>query len=322
MKPYDLEDYASEMDIRWCPGCGDFAILKAVQKMCHAKQYDPDQLIFVSGIGCSSRFPYYMGAYGFHTLHGRAPCFATGLYLSSQGLRIWIITGDGDGLSIGGNHLLHVCRRDLDMNILLFNNEIYGLTKGQASATSSRGLKTVTTPQGVQVSPVIPILFALSSGASFVARSGDRLQKHLLEILHQADEHCGLSFVEILQNCIIYNDGFFDHLVSKEAKSKGDVIFLDHGNPLIFGEDPGRGLVFNAHSLSFDILDLSCEEDRFNVTIHDKTNKMLAYALIEMGKNKNYPVPFGVFYEGQPKNFSTNSVGDREERQKNFKKYL
>ena len=239
--PLSPKDYASDQEVRWCPGCGDYAILKAVQKVLADLKADPASTVFVSGIGCSSRFPYYMATYGFHTIHGRAPAVATGIKLANPDLDVWIATGDGDALSIGGNHLLHILRRNVDVQILLFNNEIYGLTKGQYSPTSRPGMRSPSSPGGSLERPVSPAAFALGAGARFVARSVDTLQKHLVEVLKQAHANRGASFVEIFQNCIVYNDevfaGFTDRSVAADAQ-----IHVEDGKPLTFGADRRRGL--------------------------------------------------------------------------------
>ena len=202
------KDYASDQEVRWCPGCGDYAILKAVQKTLAEAAAPREKTVFVSGIGCSSRFPYYMATYGFHTIHGRAPAVATGIKLTNPELDIWLVTGDGDGLSIGGNHLMHLLRRNVDLQVLLFNNEVYGLTKGQYSPTSQPGMVSPSTPFGSVDAPLHPATFALGCGASFVARSADTMQKHLVSTFHRARGHRGTSFVEILQNCTIYEMAF------------------------------------------------------------------------------------------------------------------
>ena len=215
--PRSPKDFASDQEVRWCPGCGDYAILKATQKVLADIGADPAKTVFVSGIGCSSRFPYYLATYGFHTIHGRAPAVATGVKLANPELDVWIATGDGDALSIGGNHLLHILRRNIDVQILLFNNEIYGLTKGQYSPTSRPGTRSPSSPGGSVEQPVSPALFALGAGARFVARSIDTLQKHLVEVLKQAHVHRGASFVEIFQNCIVYNDEVFAGFTAKSV---------------------------------------------------------------------------------------------------------
>ena len=217
------KDYATDQEVRWCPGCGDYAILKAVLKTLADLQADPAQTVFVSGIGCAARFPYYVETYGFHTIHGRAPAFATGIKLANPELDVWVVGGDGDLLSIGGNHLIHALRRNLDLQILLFNNEIYGLTKGQASPTSRRGTRSPSTPQGSLDPPLSALKLALGAGARFVARGIDTQQKLLPEILKRARAHKGAALVEILQNCIVYNDGVFDGITAKAAEAEAQL---------------------------------------------------------------------------------------------------
>ncbi len=246
--PLTRKDFVSDQEVRWCPGCGDYAILAAIQKVLPELGIPREKIVFVSGIGCSSRFPYYMNTYGFHTIHGRAPALATGLKCTNPDLQVWLVTGDGDGLSIGGNHLMHVIRRNVDLNILLFNNRIYGLTKGQYSPTSEVGKVTKSTPMGSLDRPVNPLRFALASEASFVARTYDSDLKHMGQVFKAAAAHRGLSFIEILQNCVIFNDGAFDDHVAKKVRSE-QLLYLEHGKPLVFGKDGRRGLRLNGLSL-------------------------------------------------------------------------
>src|SRR4030095_8850744 len=233
-------DFVSDQEVRWCPGCGDYAILNNVQKVMPELGIPREKMVFVSGIGCSSRFPYYMNTYGFHSIHGRAPAIATGLKVARPDLSVWVITGDGDGLSIGGNHLLHALRRNVDLNILLFNNRIYGLTKGQYSPTSLVGQKTKSTPYGVIDYPLNPLSVAIASECTFVARSADVMPKHLSEIVERAARHKGSSFVEIYQNCNIFNDLAFENVVGREARDEHSLI-LENGKPLIFGKNGDKG---------------------------------------------------------------------------------
>src|SRR6478735_3735049 len=237
-------DYGSDQDVRWCPGCGDYSILAQMKKVCAKLGMDRSKTVFISGIGCSSRFPYYMNTYGFHTIHGRAPTFATGLKLARPDLTVWMVTGDGDALSIGGNHLLHVIRRNVDIKILLFNNRIYGLTKGQYSPTSELGKKTKSTPMGSPDNPIRPISMAIAAEASFAARSIDMDVKHLEYVLERADKNTGTAFVEIYQNCNIFNYGTFEYATDKETKSD-TTIYLEHGKPLIFGKASDKGIRLN-----------------------------------------------------------------------------
>jgi 2-oxoglutarate ferredoxin oxidoreductase subunit beta len=240
---YTKKDFESDQDVRWCPGCGDYAVLSALQKTMPDLGIPREDIVFISGIGCSSRFPYYMNTYGFHTIHGRAPAIATGLRLARPDLKVFVVTGDGDGLSIGGNHLLHVLRRNVDVTILLFNNKVYGLTKGQYSPTTEFGKLTKSTPMGSADRPVNPCLFALASGATFVARTVDRNVAHMEETVKRAAQHKGAGFVEILQNCNVYNDLAWNILYDRESKVAHE-LRLEHGKPLLFGPvDDRRGLV-------------------------------------------------------------------------------
>jgi len=294
-KPLSDKDFASDQEVRWCPGCGDYAILKALQRTLPALGAEPHKTVFVSGIGCSSRFPYYMATYGFHTIHGRAPAIATGLKIVNPELDVWLITGDGDGLSIGGNHLMHVLRRNLDIQILLFNNQVYGLTKGQYSPTTPVGQRTPSSPMGSVDAPVRPCTFALGAGARFVARSGDTLLKHLPGIFRRAHEHRGASFVEILQNCIVYNDGAFAAMTSKQTAAD-NVLFAEHGKPLIFGRDRDRGLVLRPDGFELAVATIGeggVGED--DILKHDETNPMLATALAALGP-PDFPTVMGVLY--------------------------
>jgi 2-oxoglutarate/2-oxoacid ferredoxin oxidoreductase subunit beta len=289
------KDFASDQELRWCPGCGDYAILKALQKTLPGLGVEPHNIAFVSGIGCAARFPYYMATYGFHTIHGRAPAVATGLKVMNPELDVWLVTGDGDGLSIGGNHMLHVLRRNVDMQILLFNNEIYGLTKGQYSPTSPVGARTPSSPLGSVDAPLRPCTFALGAGARFVARSGDTLLKHLPQVFRRAHDNKGASFVEILQNCIIYNDGAFEALTNKKT-AIDHVLFAEHGQPLVFGRDRDRGLVLNPGGFGLSVARIG--EDGVNeddIMRHDETNVMLANALAVLGP-PDFPTVMGVLY--------------------------
>jgi 2-oxoglutarate ferredoxin oxidoreductase subunit beta len=287
------KDYASDQEVRWCPGCGDYAILKAVQKACAELGIKRERTVFVSGIGCAARFPYYMATYGFHTVHGRAPAIATGIKLANPELDVWVMTGDGDGLSIGGNHMLHVLRRNVDLQIILFNNEIYGLTKGQYSPTSRRGTRSPSTPQGSIEYPVSACAFALGSGARFVARSIDTLQAHLVPTLKRAHAHRGASFVEILQNCVVFNDAVFDHITGKEVAPEAQVL-VEHGKPLLFGKNKEKGLRLKPGKLELEIVTLGDRITAADVLVHDETNRPLAQLLATL--EPPFPVAMGVLY--------------------------
>jgi 2-oxoglutarate ferredoxin oxidoreductase subunit beta len=282
------KDYASDQEVRWCPGCGDYAILKAVQKACADMGLVRERTVFVSGIGCAARFPYYMSTYGFHTVHGRAPAIATGIKLANPELDVWVMTGDGDGLSIGGNHMLHVLRRNVDLNIILFNNEIYGLTKGQYSPTSRRGTRSPSTPLGSIENPVSACAFALGAGARFVARSIDTLQPHLIAVLKRAHGHHGASFVEILQNCVVFNDAVFENITGKEVAPDAQVL-VEHGKPLLFGKSKEKGLRLKPGKLELEIVPAAPD-----VLVHDETNRPLAQLLAAL--DPPFPVAMGVLY--------------------------
>ncbi|MDJ0948023.1 MAG: 2-oxoacid:ferredoxin oxidoreductase subunit beta [Alphaproteobacteria bacterium] len=289
------KDFASDQEVRWCPGCGDYAIIKAVQRTLADLEVDPANTVFVSGIGCAARFPYYMETYGFHTIHGRAPAFATGIKLANPELDVWIVSGDGDALSIGGNHVMHILRRNLDVQFLLFNNEIYGLTKGQYSPTSRQGTRSPSTPLGSLDSPVLPVFFALGAGARFVARSVDTMQKHLPGMLKRASEHKGASFVEIFQNCIVYNDGAFNHFTAKDAAEDMQIL-LEHGKPLIFGRNRDKGLRLLPNQTFLEVVTIGedgvTEDD---IMVHDETNRTMAMLLAGM-QPPRFPIALGVLF--------------------------
>jgi 2-oxoglutarate ferredoxin oxidoreductase subunit beta len=287
---YTKKDFESDQDVRWCPGCGDYAILSAIQKMMPDLGIPREDIIFVSGIGCSSRFPYYMNTYGFHTIHGRAPAIATGLKLARPELTVFVVTGDGDGLSIGGNHMLHVLRRNVNVNILLFNNRIYGLTKGQYSPTSELGKVTKSTPLGSTDRPVNPLSFALGCGATFAARTVDRTISHMEETIKRAAAHRGASFVEILQNCNVYNDRAWQVLYDKESKVQFE-LRLEHGKPLLFGPpDDRKGLVLDGVRPR---VVAAKDVPESALWVHDETNINAAKVIAELFAPE-YPVPVGV----------------------------
>jgi len=295
------KDFATEQEVRWCPGCGDYAILKSMTRVLADVGADPKNTVFVSGIGCSSRFPYYIETYGFHTIHGRAPAIATGLKLSNPALDIWVVTGDGDGLSIGGNHLLHALRRNIGLKILLFNNEIYGLTKGQYSPTSRPGTRSPSSPSGSFDTPVSPCLFALGAGARFIARAIDVDKAGLESVLKSSHEYDGASFVEIFQNCIVYNDDVFKAFTAKD-KANDAQIRVEHGKPLVFGQNASKGLAFNAQTLRLEIVD--AEKRQQDVIRHDETNPALAHMLLTM-MPPEFPVALGVVYRQPAQSFES-----------------
>ncbi len=290
------KDFESDQDVRWCPGCGDYAILAQVQRVLPDLGIPRERFVFLSGIGCSSRFPYYVNTYGFHTIHGRAPAIATGLKATRPELSVWVVTGDGDALSIGGNHLIHVLRRNVDLNILMFNNRIYGLTKGQYSPTSEVGKITKSTPGGSVDHPFHPIALALGADATFVARSLDVEAKHLQEILRRAHAHRGTSFVEILQNCNIFNDGAFEDLTEKEQKAEHQLI-LEHGKPLVFGKHRDKGIRLGS-GLRPEVVALGEGVRESDLLVHDEQDRTLAYFLSRM-QPPEFPTPIGVFHAAE-----------------------
>ena len=297
-KPLQLKpaDYASDQEVRWCPGCGDYAILNAVKKTLADKQAKTEKTVFVSGIGCSSRLPYYMATYGFHTIHGRAPAFATGIKLTNPELDVWIITGDGDSLSIGGNHFIHLLRKNLNCQILLFNNEIYGLTKGQYSPTSEVGKITKSTPMGSVDQPFNAASIALGAEATFVARTHDMDRKHMQETFKRAHAHRGSSLVEIYQNCNVFNDGAFG-AITKKDKRDSMLIQLTHGEPVRFGADKEFGVISD-QSGNAQIVKVA-DVGESSLIVHDEgsENPSMAFALSRLASGPYQPTPMGVFRE-------------------------
>jgi len=289
----DAKAFASDQDIRWCPGCGDYSILAQMKKVMPTLGLPREKIAFVSGIGCSSRFPYYMNTYGIHSIHGRAPAVATGLKVVNPELMVWVITGDGDGLSIGGNHLMHAIRRNLDFNIVMFNNRIYGLTKGQYSPTSPLGKVTKSTPMGSVDNPLYPTSIAIGCEGSFVARSIDSNIKHLSATLKRAAEHRGTAFIEVYQNCNIFNDGAFSYATDKATKAD-TVLELEHGKPMIFGKDRDKGIRLNGMEPEVVQLGKGITED--DLVFHDEKSPepSLAYILSRM-RYPDFPEPIGVF---------------------------
>jgi 2-oxoglutarate ferredoxin oxidoreductase subunit beta len=288
-------DFVSGQEVRWCPGCGDYSILNNVQKVMPELGIPREKIVFVSGIGCSSRFPYYMNTYGFHSIHGRAPAIATGIKAANPDLSVWVITGDGDALSIGGNHFMHAIRRNLDMNYILFNNRIYGLTKGQYSPTSEMGKKTKSTPMGVIDYPLNPLSVAIASEATFVARSLDIDVKHLGTIVQAAAHHKGVSFVEVYQNCNIFNDHAFDYFAERSIRSD-HMIYLEHGKPMVFGKDRDKGIRMNGAQP--EVVQLGgdgglTENDLLVHDIHLK-DPSVAFMLARM-EQPDFPQPVGIF---------------------------
>ncbi len=292
--PTTLKDWETDQEVRWCPGCGDYAILKAVQRTLPELGADPANTVFVSGIGCSSRFPYYVESYGFHTIHGRAPAFATGIKLANPELDVWLVTGDGDGLSIGGNHLMHVMRRNVDLQILLFNNEIYGLTKGQYSPTSRIGTTSPTTPLGSVDRPALPCAFALGSGARFIARGFD-VSKELPSVLKAAHAHRGAAFIEIFQNCIVYNKDVFDDFAAPKG-AEDRQLWLRNGEPMVFAKAT-QGIALDHEKLTLKVVDVADGDwQAAGVIVHDVANRSIAHMLVEMPFGP-FPMALGVLYD-------------------------
>ena len=292
--PTTAKDWASDQEVRWCPGCGDYAVLKAVQRTMPDLNVAREKTVFVSGIGCSSRFPYYMATYGFHTIHGRAPAVATGVKLANPELDVWIITGDGDALSIGGNHTMHVLRRNLDCQILLFNNEIYGLTKGQYSPTSRVGTRSPSTPFGSIDRPMTPCMYALGSGARFIARGID-VHKNLPEVLKAAHAHRGASFVEIFQNCVVYNDDVFASFTARDVAADNQ-LWLKAGEPMLFAGG-AKGIALDREALALKVVDVADNDwQSAGVLVHDPKNRSVAHMLVEMPFGP-FPMALGVLFD-------------------------
>src|SRR3954451_15003300 len=288
------KDWTSDQEVRWCPGCGDYSILTAVQMLMPELNEKRENTVFVSGIGCSSRFPYYMNTYGIHSIHGRAPAIATGLAVARPDLDVWVITGDGDGLSIGGNHLIHALRRNINLKILLFNNRIYGLTKGQYSPTSELGKVTKSTPFGSIDPPFNPLSVALGAEASFVARTHDLDRQHMMTVLRAAHAHRGASFVEIYQNCNVFNDGQFNDITKRQARDEM-MINLVHGEPILFGAERQRGVMMGSDGYLriVEVAEVGIE----NILVHDQYHAYpsLAFALGRLNTDDHSPTPFGIF---------------------------
>jgi 2-oxoglutarate ferredoxin oxidoreductase subunit beta len=296
-KPYTAKDLETDQDVRWCPGCGDYSILKQVQKVVPELGIKRENLVFVSGIGCSSRFPYYMETFGMHSIHGRATAIASGLKAARPELSVWIVTGDGDALSIGGNHLIHILRKNFDVNILLFNNQIYGLTKGQYSPASEEGKITKSSPMGSIDHPFNPLALCLGADSTFIARTMDRDPTHLRDVIKRANDHKGTSMVEIYQNCNVFNDGAFFIYTDKETKAV-ETLFLEQGKPLIFGEGKNKGIKLDGFKPV--IVDLTDGTAASDLWIHDEADRVKAGLLSRFFDNPttegHLPRPFGVFY--------------------------
>lgn len=293
---YTKKDFASDQEVKWCPGCGDYAILSAIQSAMSKIGRKREDVVCVSGIGCSSRFPYYLNTYGYHTIHGRAAAVASGVKTANPDLSVWMITGDGDSLSIGGNHFIHVLRRNIDMNIVLFNNQIYGLTKGQYSPTSALGVVTKSTPYGSLDRPFSPAKLAFGASATFIARTTDTDAKHVEAIMLEAEEHRGTSFVEVYQNCVIFNDGCHSEYADKKSRDDHSIV-LKHGEPMIFGGEIKKGLILD--NLTLKVVELGDTYTEEDCLVHDKTNEVLASLLVAMDANQTMPKLYGVIFAVQ-----------------------
>tara|TARA_B100001758_G_scaffold247951_1_gene268984 strand:+ start:17682 stop:18686 length:1005 start_codon:yes stop_codon:yes gene_type:complete len=287
------KDFTSNQEIRWCPGCGDYAILRSIQKALPNLKRKKEDFVFISGIGCSSRFPYYMDTYGFHSIHGRAPAFATGVKLANPNLSVWQITGDGDALAIGGNHFIHALRRNIDINILLFNNEIYGLTKGQFSPTSKKGIKTKSNPHGTTDEPFSPSDLAIGAQATFFARAVDTNPKLMQQIFVKGEEHRGTSLIEILQNCVIFNDKTFSNITAKDVK-KDHQLILEHGKPMIFGSEMNKGIQLNGFKLEIVTIGENGVTEE-HILVHDSKEKdPTLHAMLARMRPPLFPVALGI----------------------------
>jgi len=292
------KDFATSQEVRWCPGCGDYAILKAVTKTLADVGARPETTAFISGIGCASRFPYYVETYGFHTIHGRAPAIGTGLKLANPDLDVWIVTGDGDSLSIGGNHLLHALRRNVGLKILLFNNEIYGLTKGQYSPTSRTGTRSPSTPGGSVETPVSPGQFVLGAGGRFFARGIDTDKAGLGDALKEAHAFDGAALIEIFQNCIVYNEDVFADFTDRKTAADRQ-LHVKHGEPMLFGAEGGKGIRFNSGTFTLEVIDAKANPEQ--VLVHDETNKVIAGMLVDL----KAPMVLGVIYQDPADSYET-----------------
>jgi 2-oxoglutarate ferredoxin oxidoreductase subunit beta len=309
------KDFTSDRDVRWCPGCGDYSVLAQVQRTFPQLIGIPkERFVFISGIGCSSRFPYYMNTYGFHTIHGRASAIASGVKCLNPNLSVWVATGDGDLLSIGGNHFIHLLRRNIDVNILLFNNRIYGLTKGQASPTSEHGKITKTTPYGSIEYPINPVSIALGMEGSFIARTMDRDPKHLQEMILRCFNHFGTTLLEVLQNCVIFNDGAYN-LYTDKATRDDNVLYIEHGKPLIFGKNKDKGIKLDGWKPI--VIDINDGKNSINdVLVYDETSKDLAFIISSFSDNPLLPMPLGVFLARSRNRYEVEMENQIEEAKK------
>ena len=312
------KDFTSDQEVRWCPGCGDYTILRAMQKALPGLEKKKEDFVFISGIGCSSRFPYYMNTYGFHTIHGRAPAFATGVKLANPKLSVWQITGDGDALAIGGNHFIHALRRNIDINILLFNNEIYGLTKGQFSPTSKKGIKTKSNPHGTTDEPFSPSDLAIGAQGSFFARVVDTNPKLMQKIFTEAEEHRGTSLIEILQNCVIFNDKTFAAITGKEVKQNAQLI-LEDGKPMLFGAEMNKGIVLNGFKLEVVTIGENNVTEK-NILVHDaKEQDPTLHAMLARMRPPEFPAALGIIRAVRRSTFDEGLLNQLEYEKENAK---
>jgi len=310
VKTYTKKDFTSDQAVRWCPGCGDYAILAQTQKVFPDLGVNKEKFVFISGIGCSSRFPYYMNTYGFHTIHGRAPAIASGVKLANPDLSVWVVTGDGDGLSIGGNHTIHLLRRNLNINVMLFNNRIYGLTKGQYSPTSEVGKITKSTPMGSLDRPFNPLTVALGSGATFVSRTIDKETKHMQSMIKRSHDHKGTSFMEIYQNCNIFNDGAFLAQTDRDQKAE-TVLILENGQPMLFGNEKNKGVRLDGNKPV--IVDIGDKWSVDDVLVHDESDYVIASLLSNMSYQTDFPDPIGVLYAVESETYEETMVAQINE---------
>tara|TARA_B100000683_G_scaffold276886_1_gene332673 strand:+ start:3613 stop:4617 length:1005 start_codon:yes stop_codon:yes gene_type:complete len=318
MEDLTNKDFSSNQEVRWCPGCGDYAILRSMQKALPQLNRKKEDFVFISGIGCSSRFPYYMDTYGFHSIHGRAPAFATGMKLANPNLSVWQITGDGDALAIGGNHFIHALRRNIDINILLFNNEIYGLTKGQFSPTSKKGIKTKSNPHGTTDEPFSPSDLAIGAQGTFFARVVDTNPKLMQKIFVEAESHRGTSLIEILQNCVIFNDKTFAPITAKEVKQESQLI-LEHGKPMLFGAESNKGIVLNGFKLEVvTIGENGMTED--DILVHNaKEQDPTLHAMLARMRPPEFPAALGIIRAVDRPTFDSGVLSQLEYEKENAK---
>ena len=318
MENLTKKDFKSNQEIRWCPGCGDYAILNSIQKALPEIGRKKEDFVFISGIGCSSRFPYYMNTYGFHSIHGRAPAFATGIKLGNPNLSVWQITGDGDALAIGGNHFIHALRRNIDINILLFNNEIYGLTKGQFSPTSEKGIKTKSNPHGTTDKPFCPSDLAIGAQSSFFARVVDTNPKLMQSIFVEAEKHRGTSLIEILQNCVIFNDKTFNTITGKEFKKDAQLI-LEHGKPMIFGEEMNKGIILNGLKLEVATIGINGVK-KSDILVHNALEEdSTLHAMLARMQPPNFPAALGIIRSVKRQTFDNGVLSQIKYEKENSK---